>query len=492
MHVDDSITRQAWEASPLAILTLDAEGSVCFCNPAGLRMLRIEEARLLGTPLGDMTHPLDRLALSRMFSAARSGEVPARQEIRFRRADGSDVTTGFSIAPGDDRSSYTVCVVRDLSSEKALRPQLLHTERMASMGVIASLVAHELNNALGGAIGCLELLRIEANESQAELVRTALTELHRSAQLVADIKGYARSEDAMDERFPLQEVLDSLGRLHRYQHADGVEPALVIDAAEELPTLEGNRNQLLQALLNLVRNAEDAVADQPVERQGIRLEVRVRGDIVLLSVIDRGPGVEEKLRTRLFDPFYSSKPAGAGTGLGLTVVQSVAAGHGGRVELEETPGGGATFQLLLPYSPEEAPVTAAPSERELQEGSLDGARILVADDEPSIRRVLELASGRFGARLTAVGDARAAIEALEAQEFDLVLLDVRMPEGGGPAVFEHLQRHRPALVPRTIFMSGQLSSEMNEVRGQGYFAVLQKPFQMGELGEVLGRALEGR
>lgn len=495
MHVDDSITRQAWEASPLAILTLDGEGVIRFVNPAGLRVFRREERLVVGLALDELTHPLDRLALSRMLTAARTGEVPARQEIRFRRSDGSDVTTGFSIAPGDVRSSYTVCVMRDLSSEKALRPQLLHTERMASMGTIASVVAHELNNALGGAIGCLELLQLEAMGPQAELVETALVELHRSAQLVADIKGYARSEEAMDERFGLGEVLESLERLHRYQHAADEPTLLTIRATEDLPTLEGNRNQLLQALLNLVRNAEDAAADQPAGRRGVTVEVAARGDAVVLSVIDQGPGVPTALRSRLFDPFYSTKAAGAGTGLGLTVVQAVAAGHGGRVELLDTPGGGATFQLLLPVAPgpaiaevEGGPATST----RLQEGQLCGVRLLVADDEPAIRRVIELASGRFGAEIVAVADAGAAIEALEGADFDLVLLDVRMPGGGGPAVFEHLQRHRPGLVARTVFMSGQLSAEMSEVRGEGYHAILQKPFQMRQLGDLLEAALGER
>lgn len=491
MHVDDRITRQAWEASPLAILTLDAEGGVRFVNPAGVRMFRREERHVVGQPIADLTHPLDRLALGRMLEVARRGEVPARQEIRFRRPDGSDVTTGFSIAPGDGTSAYTVCVLRDLSSEKALRPQLLHTERMASMGVIASVVAHELNNALAGAIGCLELLDLEANAPQSELVRTALAELERSAQLVADIKGYARSEDDMNERFELAGVLESVERLHRFQHSPQGEPLLEVLVPEGLPALEGNRNQLLQALLNLVRNAEDAAADLPEERRRVRVEVEERGDVVRIAVVDRGRGVPESLRSRLFDPFYSTKAAGAGTGLGLTVVQAVAAGHGGRVEVDETPGGGATFRLVLPAAagPTEEGEASEEAGEPMQEGTLSGVRLLVADDEPAIRRVIELASLRFGAEIVAVGDADGAIEALGAGDFDLVLLDVRMPGGGGPAVFHHIQERRPELVPRTVFMSGQLSSEMAEVRGGGYFGILQKPFHMRQLGELLEGAL---
>ena len=111
---------------------------------------------MIGQCIADLTHPLDRLALTRMLETARGGSVPTRQEMRFQRPGQSDITTGFSVAPGEEGdSAYTVCVIRDLSSEKVLRPQLLHTERMASMGLVASVIAHELNNALAGAIGCL-------------------------------------------------------------------------------------------------------------------------------------------------------------------------------------------------------------------------------------------------------------------------------------------------------------------------------------------------
>ena len=447
---------------------------------------------MVGQRIADLTHPLDRPALTRMLDAARTGAVPSRQEMRFRRPDESDITTGFSVAPGEMGSAdYTVCVIRDLSSEKALRPQLLHTERMASMGLVASVIAHELNNALAGAIGCLELIQGKIKDSESELFGTALQELHRSAEIVSDIKGYARSHEGMGERVSISELIGAFERLHRYHTAVDSSSSLVSEASSHLPDLEGNKNQLLQALLNLVRNAEDAVQGLPKRRQQIRIKIEQHNDIVCLSVIDRGPGIAEDQRVRLFDPFYSTKAAGAGTGLGLTVVQSVAAGHGGRVEVVETPGGGATFQLLLPTCANRVPARheelAAPDSQVTS--SLSGAKILAADDEQAIRRILVRVGESVGAETVVVGSAGAAIDALKQQEFDLVLLDVRMSGGGGPAVFRYITEHARKLVGRTVFMTGEQSLEMNTIRGDGYHAIISKPFRISELKHVLAEAL---
>ena len=491
MHVNDQITRQAWDASPLAILTLDRDDVIRFINPAGVKIFARDEEHIVDQRLDDLTHPLDRLALTRMLDEARDGGVPTRQEMRFRRPDNTDITTGCSVAPGESNNSYTVCVIRDLSTEKALRPQLLHTERMASMGLVASVIAHELNNALAGAIGCLELIHPRISNSDSELFETALQELHRSTEIVGDIKGYARSEEGMSDRVSIPDLINSLKRLQRYHTTtDGPSP-LEFEAQTDLPDLEGNKNQLLQALLNLVRNAEDAVLKLPADRQQIVIKIAQHNDIVVVSVIDHGPGVPEELRGRLFDPFYSTKAAGAGTGLGLTVVQSVAAGHGGRVEICQTPGGGSTFQLLLPIRANHAtPAADKPATPvSTRHNPLQGAKILVADDEYAIRQILSRIGASVKATTVVVDSADSAIEQLKQQEFDLVLLDVRMPGGGGPAVFQFITEHARQLITRTIFMTGEPSPDLKSVRGSGYFAIINKPFHIADLKDVLAKAL---
>lgn len=463
------------------------------CNPASERIFGREKASLAGVELVSLCHVLDRGALGHMLSEVREGRVPARQEIRFRRPDGDEVVTGFSVAPTRRKGAVMVCVLRDLSREKAFRPQLLHTERMASIGMVASVVAHELNNALTGALGCLQLLPERGEVSEQELVGSVMGELRRAAEIVRELKGYARVEQGMTDRIRVTEVTSRLERLRRF-HAPGEEPvALQLEVDDELPEIVGSANQLLQALLNLVRNAEQAVADLPPERRIVRIRGRASAQTLVLEVIDRGPGVPEEARGRLFEPFYSTKAAGEGTGLGLAVVQAVAAAHGGRVEIDDTPGGGATFRLVMPCErapaePRSSEPAASPRTRYAR---LRGLRLLVADDEMLIRRVVHRCCALHGIDVVEAVDATQARELLGEQDFDLVLLDVRMPGGGGAAAFRAIRKSHPHLVARTLFMSGDISTDMAQLVGTGHGGVLPKPFDLNALLETLDEVLGG-
>jgi PAS domain S-box-containing protein len=489
----DETYRRAWQAAPLAILTLDMHASVRGCNPASERLFARSQQALIGVPLTSLSHALDRGALRQMLSEALTGRVPPRQEIRFMRPDDSQIVAGCSVAPSrDGESDGVVCILRDLSREKAFRPQLLHTERMASIGTVASVVAHELNNALAGAFGCLQLMPRPADPGAQELLDSLMGELRRAAEIVRELKGYARVEDGLNDTIHVDELVDRLRRLRRFHHdASGQRIQVQVHLEDGLPALHGNENQLLQALLNLVRNAEQAVAGLPAERRMIAIRAWAAADVVVIEVSDRGEGVPMALRSRLFEPFYSTKPAGDGTGLGLTVVQAVAAGHGGRVEVGDTPGGGAAFRMVLPFGSAPAP-GSAPSPGPATTGlrpRLRGARVLVADDEPVICRVVERAAASQGAVAMCVSGADAAKQALRAHAFELVLLDVRMPGGGGGEVFRAIQAEHPGLVPRTVFMSGELSNDMAEIVGHGHAGVLSKPFDLQTLLDTLERVL---
>lgn len=203
------------------------------------------------------------------------------------------------------------------------------------------------------------------------------------------------------------------------------------------------------------------------------------------SVIDNGPGIARDARAMIFEPFYSEKAAGFGTGLGLTVVQTITSAHGGRVEILDTPGGGATVRLLLPYLEEVvATELASPVDRTMG-SDLQGVRVLVADDELTIRDMLKRAFQFYGAEATTVGDAQAAIAAVTNSDFDLLLLDARMPGGGGVEAFRQVQALNPELARKTVFMSGELAFNMAEVVGKECAAIVQKPFLIEQLMNTL-------
>jgi len=488
MVSEQQLYADAWKASPLAILTLDEEGVIFSANPAAELIFSMEEDGLKDAPLTRFVHRLDGGALQAMLDEVRGGEIPNRQEIRFKTPRRGEFVTGVSMAPTPEHEGRSVAVIRDLSKEKAFRPQLLHTERMATMGAIASVVAHELNNALAGALGCLDEAEPGAPDFDG-LIDTAKNELLRASEIVKDLKEYARVDDDLSDSIDISEICHKCARLHKF-HSSKVK--LALDVAEGLPIVRGNSNQLIQALLNLVLNAEYAstMAGQANEPR-VEMSAECHADVIHLEVIDHGPGIPVDERGGIFDPFYSTKPVGEGTGLGLTVVQAIAAAHGGRVEIHDTPGGGATFRIVLPAEEVTRPPAVERPKRTTTSAGLTGVRILIAEDEESIRRFLRRAFERMGADATLVENATKAIEAARSEEFDLLLLDVRMPGGGGVEAYQRIREMKPELARRTVFMTGELSVEMNEIVGKDYAGVLQKPFMLEELVDAMLRAREG-
>jgi PAS domain S-box-containing protein len=487
MLSEQQLYADAWKASPLAILTLDEEGVIFSANPAAERIFSMEEDGLKDAPLTRFVHRLDGGALQAMLDDVRGGEIPNRQEIRFETPRRGEFVTGVSLAPTPEHQGRSVAVIRDLSKEKAFRPQLLHTERMATMGSIASVVAHELNNALAGALGCLDEAEPNAPDYDG-LIDTAKNELLRASEIVKDLKEYARVDDDLSDNIDISELCHKFARLHKF-HSNKVR--LNLDIAERLPIVRGNSNQLIQALLNLVLNAEYASTAAGLEDEShVDVSAERHADVIHLDVVDHGPGIPKDKRGGIFDPFYSTKPVGEGTGLGLTVVQAIAAAHGGRVEILDTQGGGATFRIVLPVVEVSRRPAVQMPKRAASSADLTGVRILIAEDEESIRRFLGRAFERMRADATLVEDATEAIEAARSEDFELLLLDVRMPGGGGVEAYQRIREMKPELARRTVFMTGELSVEMNEIVGKDYVGVLQKPFMLEELVEAMVRARE--
>ena len=310
---------------------------------------------------------------------------------------------------------------------------MLHTERMASMGQIASVVAHELNNSLAGAIGCLELLGEHDRGDGSDLVKTALTELHRSAKIVTEIKSYARNDDDMDGQVDLPQLVQSLQSLIRYHRSASHDNELRLEVGGRHLFAE-NANQLLQALLNLVRNAHDAVADfQPAGARGRRRMQRVRDALeidytagrrtaaaraCLSRFLDQGGRHRHRARTHRAARHLKPRRArrGRGSPRRRRRVLRHAAGRHPERRARQRPRDEA--DPLACSSPPRPPTTRPHPEN------------LRTDRRAPVPR-------------SARRRRNAAIAQLDGA-FDLVFLDVRMPKGGGPAVFERTQTHRPA------------------------------------------------
>ncbi len=476
--------RQVWEASPLAFVIVDGDGRVTSVSPAGGRLFAATPNRLVGARFLDLVEPMDRATADDMLRRAAEGQTPPRQEIRFVRPHGEIVIGGLSVARyAESESGERLAVIRDLSHEQTLRPNLLQTEKLATLGAVAATVAHEVNNPLMGASSSLQELRetLQTPE-QHELLQTALAEIDRAARIVRDLRQFSHRGEEPRQRIEPAELLAMAAKLHATTH--GSEVPVAIACAPDAPAFDGVRNQFLQALRNLLRNAHQAMADTPAARRRIVLNARRKGaDALAIDVVDAGHGVPQHLRSRIFEAFFSTKNSADGTGLGLTVVQAVASAHGGRVDLEDTPGGGATFTLVVPAAPAAAAAPATAPAAASRPTLPDGFRLLIVDDEAAIRGAISRFCRRANAtvQIAEAHDAASAEAALAQQEFDIVLLDRHFPGGGAPAVVAAMARLRPGLVARTVLISGALEEDAGGEIGAGYGAALQKPFDLKEL-----------
>jgi signal transduction histidine kinase len=245
---------------------------------------------------------------------------------------------------------YVIVCLADASSETRLRSHLGFAERLASIGELLSSVAHELNNPLTTVLGYADLLLAEESphlpRNEIQKIRD---EAMRCRRIVSNLLDLARAEAVELRPLAVQQVVEKVAEFRRYAcQAAGIE--LSVDPGAP-PVVMGDFHRLVQAVLNLVTNAEDAVRNLPEPR---RIAVRARGGDgrVVVEVEDNGPGVPPAVRPFIFQPFFTTKPRGKGTGLGLSLVRNTARQHGGDIRIEDAPGGGARFVLDLPVAAE--------------------------------------------------------------------------------------------------------------------------------------------
>jgi PAS domain S-box-containing protein len=494
--------RKVVQGAPDGVAIL-RQGAIVYLNERAARMLGLAAPEDgYGRRITEFLDPEDAAtAMRRIQRLVETGKQAAEpHEYRSRSVDGRALTIEISSIPIDLGGERAVLAfARDVTERKAIQARLAQAERLSALGVLSAGVAHEINNPLAYVVLNLEFMEREltrANgqrspEQLLERVRQARHGAERVATIVRDLKTFARADGWTRGPVRIESVLESA--LDVAQSATA-KSAGVTRRYADVPPVLGNAARLEQVFLNLVLNAAQAMPEGDPTNHEIRIELASDGETVRVDVVDDGSGMTPEVLEHIFDPFYTTKPPGIGTGLGLPICRSIVRAHGGEIAVKSTPGRGSTFTVTLPRCTGEK----GKSEPSAPDAVPDvpRGRVLVIDDEAAVGRTLSLVL-EPEYEVTVVTSAQEGLAELRAAErgarFDAVLCDLVMPGMNGQELFQAAKRELLGIESRFVFMSGgYASSEHQDPQRKIEQRLFEKPFDLALVRKTLRELVEQR
>jgi CheY-like chemotaxis protein len=358
-----------------------------------------------------------------------------------------------------------------------LEVEVRQSQKMDAVGQLAGGVAHDFNNILTAIIGYADIavMRNKGGEEIAEIRRAA----DRAADLTQQLLAFSRRQMVQPKVVDLNVIVETTSRMLERLLGDNVKLVLALHDAPVLTEMDPS--QLDQILVNLAVNGRDAMPSGGT----LTFTTEVAPDRVRLSVRDEGTGMDPETQLKIFDPFYTTKEPGRGTGLGLSTVYGIVQQAGGEIEVESTVGSGTAFHIALPSTDRvaELPVAAA------NDQPAGAETILLVEDEDVVRRLVATSLESFGYLVISAAAPTEALAAAELNDFDLLVTDVVMPEMNGRELAAELAAQRPGL--RVLYTSGYASHVLLEdgVLSEAT-SFLQKPFALDDLARKVREVLD--
>lgn len=462
----------------VAVNAVDPQVAFDYVNPAFCQHYRVTPEQL-ATPDGFWAaaypDPVQREEIrQRVLDDCASGDPQRMRWEEVRIARPGEEATYISARNVPLSNGRMLSLVWDVTDRKRLQEQLLHAQKLEAVGTLAGGIAHDFNNLLQAMLGTVQTARLRAERGPfADTFAELEALVRRGADLARQLLLFAGKHPAQRRVVNLAALVREQVALYRRLLPENIRVEVEVPA--DGLNVEVEPTQLGQVLANLVVNARDAMPE------GGTLTVRAAAadGRVLLEVRDTGVGMSEEVQRRMFDPFFSTKPVGRGTGLGLAVVWGIVAEHNGTIEVESAPGAGSVFRILFPAI---SITLSGPGESSsgsrLPVGA--GERVLVVEDEEAARGALVEMLGELGFTVTAVASAEEARRLPDEPGFDLILTDYLLPGVNGLELATALQRRWPGL--KVIVMSGYAPGDVaGSVLASGHGHFLQKPFDMRDL-----------
>ncbi|OLD66263.1 MAG: hypothetical protein AUI52_04880 [Acidobacteria bacterium 13_1_40CM_2_68_10] len=480
LYLLHSLTRALEEPNRSLLATLLGYGS-----------LVVMVAGLCASVVGrSVLNPLERFVRF-MRSAADSGD-------RARRFDATDAGAEVRVLSDtfdglmESLRRHEERLLQGAREDLDRLERLKESEKLAALGRLLSGAAHEINNPLTGVVGNIEML-LERKEIEGDVRRrleTIQKEGQRIVALVRNLLKVAHRDSGQRAMVDLNQIIRDTAALRRHDF-ERADMRIVLDLAAAPVRLPASELELQQVCLNIINNAYDALQGTK-GRPTLTIRTAERQDGATLVFSDNGPGMEQP--SQVFEHFYTTKPVGQGTGLGLSISQAIVENHGGRIEAENEPEGGARFTVTLPRAAErtaEAPPPRPVSEPLPAPRRSLPASVLVVDDEPVVLELQMAILDSLGAKAVAAHSGQEAIDLMKKRDFDLIVSDLRMPgEVSGKDLYTWVVAHRRAGTQGFLFVTGDTVGEaafLNEVKSR----CLLKPFSMEEYVSALREAWHG-
>ncbi len=474
----------------------------CFANARFAALLGHADADgIVGQPALALVHPDDVAAVTLESETMRqTGRASAAAMRRLARKDGSYVTVETVWMPVEfEGLPAVVWIARDVTERMQSQTQMMVTDRLASLGTLAAGAAHEINNPLAYMIANLDYLlddarariRDNAQGSVVEVSREAIrgledvrTGAERVRKIVRDLRSFSRVDLEQRGAVDVRHVLDTTVTLTAGELRTRAE---IVREYGIVPLVVANEARLGQVFLNLVMNAAQAMSEDRRAENVLRLVTRTEGDRAVVEIHDTGEGIPEGMLSRIFDPFFTSRPVGVGTGLGLSVCHGIVTALGGRITARSAPGKGTTFLVSLPGARDASQRlrSITPPTTRIPRG-----KILVIDDEPVLGRSIQrmLSSEHDVTVLTSAADALDHV--LRGERWDVILCDLLMPRMTGMDLHGALLALAPELPGRMVFLTGgAFTPKAREFLNRMTNPCLDKPFDNRVLRDLIREVL---
>ena len=494
----------AFEQAAVGLAEVGLDGRFLRVNRCLCDSLGYEADDLMHRNVVDISHPDDAPESRRLLARVDTLQAPYHQEKRYLRKDGTpmwaNLTTSI-VRDAEHQPKFFISVIEDLTDRKRLEQQLLHAQKLESLGQLAGGVAHDFNNVLGVMLGFTQIVERtfpDEDPRRADMAQIRKAGL-RAADLIGQLLAFARKSDSVPQVIDVSPLVAGLDRI--LPRVLGENITLRIDLEPKLPPVKVDPTQFEQVMLNLAINARDAMPEGGtlsietdvvwLDQDHVRRHPDARaGRHVMIAVSDTGTGISREILDRIFEPFFTTKGPGRGTGLGLAMCYGIIKQAGGNIWAYSEPGEGTTFRLYLPTVGGE--VTAGPEAPRTENLPQGDELVLIAEDDPQLRQLTGRILRECGYEVLVAEDGEEALELARraGRRVEILVTDMVMPDMSGLQLADQLLRNLPDL--KVLCVTGYAAHHtLGTARKRG-FGLLQKPFTTDELARRVRNVLDGR